>query len=47
MDCLVNVFNFEGKKSLKEDDEVIEMTYCSEQPLIDCGFIGDSGKIYL
>jgi hypothetical protein len=30
MDCLLNVFGFEGKKSLKEDDDVIETIYSSE-----------------
>jgi hypothetical protein len=27
---------------MKEDDAV-ESVYCSEQPLLDCGFIGSTG----
>mmetsp|Transcript_5716 Transcript_5716/g.9072 ORF Transcript_5716/g.9072 Transcript_5716/m.9072 type:complete len:179 (+) Transcript_5716:356-892(+) len=45
-DTMVNVFNFEGKESMKEDDGVIDLTYCSEQPLLDCGFIGLEPKFY-
>jgi WD40 repeat protein len=41
-DCLVNFFNFEGKKSMKEEDDVLEGTYCCTQPLLDCGFIPGS-----
>lgn len=41
-DNLLTVFNFEGKSSMKEDDAV-ESVYCSEQPLLDCGFIGSTG----
>jgi len=33
-------FDFRGKQALTED-EVVEGVYCSQQPLIDCGFIGD------
>lgn len=39
-DNLVNTFNFEGKASMSEEDEVCDNTYCSEQPLLDCGFLG-------
>lgn len=42
-DNLLSVFNFEGKSSMKEDDAV-ESVYCSEQPLLDCGFLGQSGN---
>ena len=42
-DNLLTVFNFEGKDSMKEDDAV-ESVYCSEQPLLDCGFIGTNGN---
>jgi WD40 repeat protein len=45
-DCLVNFFDFEGKSSMKEE-ECVEGTYCSEQPLIDCGFIPNSDKFYV
>lgn len=30
---------------MKEDDAV-ESVYCSEQPLLDCGFIGNGKKAY-
>lgn len=36
-DCLVNFFDFAGKETMKEDD-VLEVVYRSEQPLMDCGF---------
>lgn len=29
-DCLVNFFDFAGKKTMKEDDGVIEGVYCSD-----------------
>ena len=45
-DCLVNYFDFEGKASMKEEDGALDGTYCSEQPLIDCGFIPNSDKFY-
>jgi len=39
-DNLMCHFNFEGKQSFNED-ETMEGVYCSNQPLIDCGFISD------
>jgi len=33
-------FSFTGKASLREDD-TLEGVYASEQPLIDCGYIGN------
>ena len=45
-DSLVNLFNFEGKKSMKEEDEVLEGTYCCDQALVDCGFIPNTDKFF-
>ena len=30
-----------------KEEECVEGTYCSEQPLIDCGFIPGSDKFYV
>ena len=45
-DCLINLFNFEGKKSMKEEDEVLEATYCCEQPLLAVGYMPGRGKFW-
>lgn len=39
-DNLLCHFDFNGKPSTSEDD-TLEGVYCSEQPLIDCGFYKD------
>ena len=44
-DCLVNIFDFEGKTSMTEED-CVESVYCSEQPLLSCGFIGKTDYFY-
>ncbi|CAI2371210.1 unnamed protein product [Moneuplotes crassus] len=43
-DCVCNLLDLENAE--KEDDYV-EATYTSEQPLASCGFIGDTGLAYL
>ena len=42
---MLNFFDFEGKDSMKEDDTT-DTVYCSEQPLLGCGFIPGSTKAY-
>ena len=40
IDNLLNFFDFSGKNSMKEEDS-LEGSYCSEQPLLDCGYMND------
>ena len=41
IDQMLNTFDFEGKQSMLEDD-TMDTIYCSENSLLDCGFIPDS-----
>ena len=31
---------------MKEDDDVLETTFCCDQALLDCGYIPGSGKFW-
>lgn len=41
-DNLMCHFNFQDKLSPENEEETMEGVYCSNQPLISCGFIGES-----